>query len=166
MMIDHKSLRRRHGSTSFPVRTAVGCALIAATLLPPIASATLGEDGSTVERDRAQMRAQRNVTQSTAYSVHELQLPGGMQVREYLTSANRVFAVSWSGPGIPDLQVLLGTFFPRYRAAAQASGRSRRPIVVQDPDLVVHSAGHPRAFFGMAYLPQAVPAGLNMEQIR
>jgi hypothetical protein len=135
-------------------------------MMPAIASATLGEDVSTVERDRLQMRAQRNVTQSFGYSVHELQLPGGMQVREYLTSANQVFAIRWSGPGIPDLQMLLGAHFARYLAAAQAAGRSRRPVVVNDPDLVIQSSGHMRAFFGMAYLPRQVPTGVDMGQLR
>jgi len=41
---------------------------------PNIASATLGEDSSTVEKDVTRLRAQRSVTPSTAYSVHELQL--------------------------------------------------------------------------------------------
>jgi hypothetical protein len=166
MMIDRKFSLRRGGSTAVRVRTALACALVAVTLNPRIASATLGEDGTTVERDRVQMQAHRNVTQSTAYAVHELQLPGGLQVHEYVTSANKVFAVSWNGPSIPDLQVLLGAHFARFSAAAHASGRSRAPVVVHDADLVIQSAGRPRAFFGMAYLPQQVPAGVRVEQLR
>jgi len=141
--------------------------LLLALLAPAAAFATLGEDGATVDRDLARMKAQRNVTRTSAYSVHELQLPGGTQVREYLTPANQVFAIGWSGPGIPDLQQLLGTYFPRYRAAAQArSVSSRAPLVVQQPDLVIRSAGHPRAFSGVAYLPLQMPAGVRAEEIR
>jgi len=164
------SPRQRRGWTGLRNRTALRRALLAAALIPGVASAALGEDVSTVERDRIQMRAQRAVTQSAGYAVHELQLPGGMQVREYLTSANKVFAVRWSGPGIPDLQLLLGTHFARYLAAAQASvqasGSPRRPLVVNDPDLVIHASGHMRAFFGVAYLPQLVPAGVDIGQLR
>lgn len=166
MMIDRKSPRRPRGSTSLRVRTALASPLIAATVIPGIASATLGEDGSTVERDRAQMQAQRLIAQSTGYTVHELQLPGGTTVREYLTNTNQVFAIAWRGPSIPDLKVLLGTHFARFSAAAQAAGRARHALIVQDPDLVIHSGGHPRAFSGMAYLPQRMPPGVTAEQIR
>lgn len=152
-----------------PISCLAGLAarcLLAASLAPGLAFATLGEDGSTVEHDRAQLRAQRSVSQASAYSVHELQLPGGTQVREYLTAANQVFAVAWNGPSIPDLQQLLGTYFPRYQAAAQANQGARRPVVVQASDLVVRTGGHPRAFFGMVYLPAQMPSGVSAEQIR
>jgi hypothetical protein len=158
-------LRRPHRSVACPAPVTAGWLLIA-LLAPGLAFATLGEDGSTVDGDRVQMRAQRSVSQSTAYSVHELQLPGGTQVREYLTGANKVFAVAWNGPSIPDLQQLLGTYFPRYSAAAQALGRARRPIVAEQPDLVIRSGGRPRAFFGVVYLPQQIPSGISAEQIK
>jgi Protein of unknown function (DUF2844) len=147
-------------------RAAALC-LLATTLAPGIASATLGEDASTVEKDVARMHAQRSVTAAAAYSLHELQLPGGTRVREYMTSANRVFAVSWSGPSIPDLQQLLGTsYFPRYSAATQALRGARRPVAVEQSDLVIHTGGHARAFFGIAYLPTQMPSGVSAEQIR
>jgi hypothetical protein len=153
------------GSVPCLARIAARC-LLAASLAPGLAFATLGEDGSTVDHDRVQLRAQRSVSQASAYSVHELQLPGGTQVREYLTAANQVFAVAWNGPSIPDLQQLLGTYFPRYQAAAQANQGARRPVVVQASDLVIHTGGHQRAFFGAAYLPKQMPAGMTEEQIR
>jgi hypothetical protein len=140
--------------------------LLAAAFAPGMALAALGEDSSTVERDVMQLRAQRSVTPSSVYSVHELQLPGGTQVREYLTASNRVFAIAWSGPSIPDLQQLLGSYFPRYRSAAEAMGRSRRPAAVEDSDLVIRTGGHARAFFGVAYLPGQMPSGVRAEQIR
>jgi hypothetical protein len=140
--------------------------LLAAMLAPGIALAALGEDASTVERDVKQMRAQRAVTASSAYSVHELQLPGGTLVREYVTTTNRVFAIAWNGPSIPDLQQLLGAYFPRFTAAAQGLGRARRPVAVEASDLVIHTAGHTRAFSGVAYLPNQMPSGVRPEQLR
>ena len=158
--LSHRSPKRARGH----VLTAAW--LLAAVAAPGIAFATLGQDGSTVDRDRVQLRAQRSVTQSAGYSVHELTLPGGTQVREYLTSTQQVFAVAWRGPSIPDLQQLLGDYFPRYSTAAKALGRARRPIAVEESDLVIHTGGHPRAFFGVAYLPQRMPAGMRAEDIR
>ena len=161
----HHLPRSPEGSISCLAGLAARC-LLAASLAPGLAFATLGEDGSTVDHDRAQMRAQRSVSQASTYSVHELQLPGGTQVREYMTAANQVFAVAWSGPSIPDLQQLLGTYFPRYQAAARALGRVRRPLAVEASDLVIRTGGHQRAFFGVAYLPTQMPAGVKEEQIR
>jgi hypothetical protein len=139
---------------------------LAAALAPGICLAALGQDASTVEVDRVQMRAQRSITQSGAFSVHELQLPGTTRVREYLNSSHRVFAIAWSGPSIPDLQQLLGTYFVRYQAAVRPLGRSRRPVAMQETDLVIHTGGHQRAFFGVAYLPLQLPLGVSAEQIR
>jgi hypothetical protein len=144
--------------------------LLAAMFVPGIALAALGGDASTVERDASELKAARSVTASTAFSVHELQL-GATVVREYVSATNQVFAVVWQGPSIPDLQQLLGTYFPRFSKAAQAnatqaSGRTRRPVRVEESDLVIRTAGHPRAFFGMAYLPGQMPQGVTVEAIR
>ena len=164
MMLD--LLRRPHRSVASPARATAGWLLIA-LLAPGVAFATLGEDGSTVDGDRVQMRAQRSVSQSTAYSVHELQLPGGTRVREYLTPAQQIFAITWSGPSIPDLQQLLGTYFPRYQqGAARTAGRGRQPIMMNEPDLVIQTGGHPRAFSGVVYLPGLMPPGVSADQIQ
>lgn len=140
--------------------------LLASVLAPGMALAALGEDASTVERDVTQLKAQRSVNATAAFSVHELQLSGGTHVREYVTTANQVFAVAWQGPSIPDLQQLLGNYFPRYSKAAQALGRVRRGVAIEESDLVIHTGGHQRAFFGMAYLPKQMPQGVTLDQIR
>jgi Protein of unknown function (DUF2844) len=154
----HRSARLRAG-------TVAGW-LSASLLVPGTALAGLGDDGSMVDRDVVELRAQRAMAQSSAYSVHELTLPGGTTVREYLTPTQQVFAIAWNGPSIPDLHLLLGSYFPRFRSAAQAVGRARRPVIVQEPDLVIQSGGHPRAFSGVAYLPALIPSGVSPEQIR
>jgi hypothetical protein len=140
--------------------------LLAALWVPCVASATLGQDATTVENDRAHMQAQRHVTQAAGYTVHELQLAGGTRVREYISSGQQVFAVAWNGPRIPDLQQLLGAYVPRYQGAAGLASHARRPVVLHDADLVIETGGHTRAFFGVVYLPRQLPAGLGAEQIR
>jgi len=159
-------MTRRRSAFSRP--GAVPGWLLACLLVPGVATATLGEDGSSVERDLAHLQAQRSVAQSSAFSVHELQLPGGTRVREYLTPRQQIFAITWSGPSIPDLQQLLGTYFPRYQqgAARVAAGRGRQPILMQESDLVIQTGGHPRAFFGAAYLPRLMPPGVSVNQLR
>jgi len=39
-------------------------------------------------------------------------------------------------------------------------------VQIQEPGLVVQVAGHMRAFFGKAYVPQMLPAGIRAEDIR
>jgi len=141
---------------------AIAGGLMVTMFAPGLALATLGQDDSSVESDRAQLQAQRNITQSNGYSVHELTLPGGTQVREYLSPNQKIFAVAWSGPSIPDLQQLLGAYFSRYQAATARMARGlRRPVLLQESDLVIQSSGHARAFSGVAYLPQRIPSGIR-----
>jgi hypothetical protein len=85
-------------------------------------------------------------------------------VREYVASNGMVFGVAWEGPTLPDLKTVLGASFDEYVAA----GAKRRgtPLAVSSSDLVVYSGGHLRAFSGHAYLPQAVPAGVDVGVIQ
>jgi len=98
--------------------------VLASLLVPGIASATLGEDSATVERDAAGLQAQRRMAQSGAFSVHELQLPGGTRVREYLTPGSRSSRSPGVDPAFPICSSCLETYFPRYQ-----QGASRTPAV-------------------------------------
>jgi hypothetical protein len=90
-------------------------------------------------------------------------------VREFVSSAGKVFAVAWQGPIHPDLQQLLGTYYEQYTQAVQAQRATRKgrgPLLIQEPGLVVQVSGHMRAFVGRAYVPQMMPAGVKVEDIR
>ncbi|HKT89211.1 MAG TPA: DUF2844 domain-containing protein [Candidatus Sulfotelmatobacter sp.] len=132
------------------------------------AFATLGEDVSTVRADQVRIQATETITRKSAYTVHELQSASGVAVREYVSSAGKVFAVAWHGPTMPDLKQLLGSHFQEYQQALQAQGqRARRgPIFVELPNLVIHLGGHMRDFVGHAYLPDQMPSGVRAEEIR
>ena len=39
-------------------------------------------------------------------------------------------------------------------------------LFLGQPDLVVHSFGHARAFHGQAYLPQELPPGVTPQELR
>ncbi|WP_454829408.1 DUF2844 domain-containing protein [Paraburkholderia xenovorans] len=131
-----------------------GCALSFA------AHATLGQNVSTVDSDQSRLRAvAHTATTQSAYSVHLMTLPSGTQVREYVAHDGMVFGVAWEGPTLPDLKSMLGNSFDTYVAATAT--RRGTPLAVSNSDLVVYSGGHLRAFAGHAYLPQAVPAGVD-----
>jgi hypothetical protein len=129
------------------------------------AHATLGQNVSTVDGDQSRLRAVAHTsTTQSAYSVHLMTLPSGTLVREYVARNGIVFGVAWEGPTLPDLKSILGTSFDVYVAAT--AKRRGTPLAVSSSDLVVYSGGHLRAFSGYAYLPQAVPAGVDVGVIK
>jgi hypothetical protein len=130
------------------------------------AAATLGEDVNSVPADQAQMQGTLKITSAAKFAVHEIQLPSGTVVKEYVSPAGMVFAVSWQGPSIPDLQQVLGRYFEQYTEAAKTQGAGPGPRVTQQPGLVVQSGGHMRAFFGRAFAPQMLPRGVLAEDIQ
>jgi len=138
-------------------------ALAAALLLPCIASATLGEPEASVQTDAAQLNGSIQMTDRAIYRVHEIQMPSGTSLREYVSSDGNVFAVAWNGPSMPNLRQALGRFFDPYVAALQARHGDRNHVQIQLDNLVVQVSGHMRGpFAGRAYLPQAVPAGVSV----
>jgi hypothetical protein len=134
------------------------------------AFATLGDTSDSVRADQAQMKASLRIIQASAYTIHELTSPNGTVVREYVSGADgRVFGVTWQGPFTPDMRQLLGNHFQQFSQAAQAQREShagRHPLNIQESGLVVQTAGHMRAFFGRAYDPGLLPAGVSADEIR
>lgn len=142
----------------------LAAATVLFTLLSGPAFAVLGGDEASIAADQVRMKGARSLTRSQNYTLHEIQLPSGTRVREYV-SAGRVFAVVWQGPFLPDLQQLLGAHFADFGAAAQSKHTRRGPVSLQQPGLVIESGGHMRAFFGRAYLPLMMPAGMRVDEI-
>jgi len=105
-------------------------------------------------------------SQRTSYRVHEIQLPSGTVLREYVAAGGSVFAVTWSGPAVPNLRQALGRYFDVYVTAAQAQHGGRHHLQIRKSDFVIEVGGHMRAFSGRAYLPQALPAGMSADELR
>jgi hypothetical protein len=126
----------------------------------------LGGSSDTVQTDEAQMRAARRLASHTGHDVHELVLGSGTVVREFVGPTGVVFAVTWQGPIKPDLNQLLGAYFPRLVAAGQSPHGDHRSLSLQAADLVIESGGRMRGFAGRAYLPALVPAGVDVGEIR
>ena len=81
---------------------ALSSALLIASLGPRIACATLGEAEMSVQSDVAQLGASVKSSQDRAgYRLHEIQLPGGTMLREFVAPNGNVFAVAWNGPTKP-----------------------------------------------------------------
>jgi hypothetical protein len=145
---------------------ALMCVALAIGLAPHAARAALGEPESTATGDAQQLKGDIKSTPHAAYRLHEIQLPSGTVLREYAAPGGNVFAVAWSGPTIPNLKQALGSYFDVYMSAAKAQRTGRRHLQIQQSGFVMESSGHMRAFEGRAYLPQALPVGTALDEIR
>lgn len=147
---------------SAPARV-LSCAL---ALLPGIAGAALGETATSIRSDTARLKASLRVTSAASYTRHELTLPTGTIVHEYVNAGGTVFALRWRGPFKPDLPSLLGSYFDIYASAPRSAGSSRSRLAIDQANLVVRAGGHQRAFVGLAYVPQLMPPGLSATDLK
>ncbi len=152
-------------------------------IAPSLASATLGESSASVAADAAEMRATAGVnmahppagtpTQLTPASglfrIDQFTTPAGTVVSEYSGRDGNVFAVSWRGPKPPDVSTLLGPYYNRYRSAADTGAPSPFGLhasSVAAGDVMVETMGHMGLMWGRAYLRSAIPAGVNVSEIK
>lgn len=140
-----------------------GFALLALGVCVP-AAATLGEDVGSVAIDQTQMEATLEIARADKFAVHQIRLPSGTLVKEYVSASGMVFAISWQGPTLPDLRQVLGRYFEQY-AAARSPNAGIGSNRTQGSGLVVQSGGHMRAFTGRAYLQQMLPRGVAAEEV-
>lgn len=149
-----------------------------APMTPPsdasVSSRTVQPGSGAVNAAQGVMRsassAASSASASSSYTVRETALGNGTMVREYLAADGSVFGIAWRGPQMPDLNDLLGSYFPQYvsgvKAARAARGGGRGPVAVDQSSLVVRSGGHMGAFSGQAWLPPALPAGVSGSDIQ
>jgi len=152
----------------FPWVKLAGVALMAFGLCLP-ALAALGGDLTSVQSDQAHMKASLKTTAGQTYTLHEIKTEMGTIVHEYASADGKVFAVAWHGPSMPPMEQILGSYFQQFSAGVEAHHAAhvgRSPLNIQQPGLVVQSSGHPRGFFGRAYVPGMLPPGVTPDQIR
>jgi len=89
-----------------------------------------------------------------------------MIVKEYVAPGGLVFGISWRGPTMPELQNLLGSYFPEFQRSAQSAGPHHRALAVRTDRLVVESSGHLRAFRGRAYATSLLPGNVSEEAVQ
>ena len=138
--------------------------ILAAAAFP--AGATLGGSAESVVTDQSKFHAKRAVLERQDYTLHEITSDDGTLIREYVTPAGKVFGVSWTGPTIPDLAQLLGTYNTEFQNTLRSKRGRRNVAVVRNSDLVVESVGHTRAFHGRAYLNSMLPSGVTQDVVQ
>jgi hypothetical protein len=156
-------------SRTFLFQTSwMGIALLMLALPVP-ALAALGGDVTSVQEDQAQMKGTLKTTEAEAYTTHEITAPGKTVIKEYVSPAGKVFAITWSGQVIPNMQQLLGTYFDRFAQTAKTQREKQlghRPVSIQQSDFVFQNGGHMRAYVGRAYVPGLVPQGVNIDALQ
>ena len=152
------------------MRPAIVLMFFVTLLQGTLAYAALGsapsDFGGTPVRAARSLAAAGNNTANAIYTVSQSTLDSGTIVREYTDAAGKVFAVSWSGPTLPDLRTLLGS---KFTALTDATGRRTQAghsqLALNQSDVVIVSNGHMRSFAGHAFIPSAVPAGFDTTTI-
>lgn len=133
------------------------------------ARAELGGRLSSVAADSGTMHARIASITHGNYAKHELTRSNDGIVREYTNVNGMVFAVTWSGPGKPDLRALLGQYFTTFQAnselIAHATHALRRPPQVDQPDLQIQTGGHMGWFHGVAFVPSLAPSGFVLADL-
>ena len=163
-----RSIESEHPMIALLPKLARTVAAAAAAFLwlagaPREARATLGGDFASVVANHEHLGGTRNALVLPVGERHDLQLTSGILVREYLSPAGSVYAVTWRGPRVPNLRELLGPYF------AELSRRNARgglhSMTFTGGDVVVQSSGHGRTFAGRAWVPSLVPSGIRANRL-
>jgi hypothetical protein len=128
--------------------------------------AALGEYEGSVSLDQTVLRGETREELHAGYKLHQIITPEGAVIREFVSPEGRVFAISWQAHLIPNLQQLLGSYFPRVQQAAQARTTRGGPLVVRTSDFVFISDGRSMRFHGSAYVPALLPKNVTAEVVR
>ena len=128
--------------------------------------AALGKPVASVAGDQQRLGGEVRVLSAAGFALHEISAADGTVVREYVSPAGEVFAVSWRGATRPNLVELLGDYYPAFRNASRSPARRREPVVVRTDRLVVEMGGHMRDFHGRAYLSDRLPGSVSSDAIR
>ena len=148
---------------------------LALGLAPLLAKAELG--GRVESFSSGSMIAvSRSIEARPGYAIRTTVLGTGTRINEYVKAGTAsagvdatesiVFAVTWNGPFLPELSVLLGSHFDRLTAESSARPRAGRPgLTVDQPEVVIRSSGRMRAFEGRAWLPAALPPGFDPHEL-
>jgi hypothetical protein len=130
--------------------------------------AALGSTPANLGPQAAAAQTSAASTGQATYTVLRQLLDSGTTVNQYVDGRGVVFAVTWSGPFLPDLKEILGPYFQTMTAQA-ANGRARQQhsrLMVREADLVVVSTGRMGAFEGRAWLTSKLPAAFDTKDLR
>jgi Protein of unknown function (DUF2844) len=153
---------------SHPTLSRIAGALLCAAMLagPYPAYAALGAGVDSLAVDEQMLGGTDVVTPMASYDLHQIKAASGTSVREYVSRQGTVFALSWGGPSHPNLQLLLGSSYAAYQAAARAHRIGHHIVSINTPDLVATVLRLQRSSSGQIYVPALVPDGVMAANLR
>ena len=161
--------RSRSHAVGSSKRLYVALVVLSGIFSVDTARAHLGGSLASVAADKAAMASRAQAVEVNGYLRHDLTRPNGGIVREYTNANGVVFAVSWAGPGKPDLRALLGEHFVTMQRSGTEGGRLhrglRQTLSVDRSGLEIQSGGHMGWFYGAAVLRPLAPAGFTPEDL-
>jgi uncharacterized protein DUF2844 len=145
------------------MRLAIALAAgVSAMLIASTACAQLG--GTMPALPRAGSAAVANHLADASIRIRAWTDEGGTKIHEYATGDGLIFAYTWEGPTMPNLDGLLGRYSVSYRAKAAELAGARNSLHasrVAQPDMIVDSGGQMRSYVGRAWLPTVIPPGIS-----
>lgn len=144
--------------------------LVAAGLLLTVpAFAELGGVEASIKADQARVQGTRTVMRGQAYAVHEIRTPNRSVLREFVSPAGKVFAVTYSGSSLGESNQLMGSYSAEIAVAMKSVHGGRHvggPVILHMPGVVYEAVGHMRSYTVRAYVTDSVPEGVKLEEIR
>ena len=159
-------LRPRSISRNF--FTAAALALCASAALATLGRSPNSASTTATPASGASIKAAAAAVPSGLYVRNQVQLANGTVVNEFTNTEGIVFAVTWVGPVLPDLNTLLGDYFSAFMGEAQrnrSAGKRGAPVSLSSSDLVVSSTGRMGHFSGYAHVPALTPAGVSITDL-
>jgi len=133
-----------------------------------VAEAALGESADSITFDRKSLSAVLGATTTRdSYTIQSIE-SDATTVREYISPSGVVFGIAWNGLTHPDLAPLLGSYASEYQEALRQTPRKqgRRSIHIETRHIVVEKWGHMRNLQGRAYVPDLIPPGVSIGEIK
>src|SRR5580658_5115880 len=131
------------------------------TLVARDAHATLAGDSTSISANEHALGAVRTALALPVGARHDLALPSGGMIHEYVSPSGVVYAVTWRGPGAPNLRELLGAHFDDLAKRPPQAGHHALRLTLADFE--VRSWNHRHMFGGRAWVPSLVPEGVDVE---
>ncbi len=142
--------------------------LIALLFAPALAYAGLGDQESSIEKDRQAVGAPSSAVQDKhVFKIHEMTAHSA-RIREFTNGSGKIFAISWRGVADPNLEPLLGSYYQEFQNARknQKISHGRKPLSIKTANLVYQKSGHMRDLHSLVYLNGQLPAGIEPKDLQ
>ena len=131
-------------------------------LVPSVCQAELGSNIASVMAEKTEFNSQLTTSNQYGVTVYIQTLSSGTVIQEYASADGVIFALSWSGRELPNLQVILGNYFKDYLTGIK---QSRGAFSINTESIAIQSAGMMGAFQGFAFLPKQAPVGFTIKNL-